>query len=227
MDENCLIPSSTPLLPQSQKRTADSLNNKILRRAWRIAVSEVVEEMKQLYSTAFPNIITGLLIYGKSTISMMIMGKLGKEELAGGSLSIGFANISGYSIISDIAMGMEGISSQACGAHQWPLMGQILQRTIAILISVSIPIFIFWLNAEPILLFFDQDPHISTVASIYLTYSLPDLLFQSFVNPLRIYLRTQNRTLPLMLSAAIALTYHAPINYFLVYRLRLGTGGSP
>ncbi|KAK9285805.1 hypothetical protein L1049_025006 [Liquidambar formosana] len=170
-------------------------------------------------------IITGLLIYGKSAISMLFMGKLGKEALAGGSLSIGFANITGYSVISGLALGMEAISSQAYGAKQWPLMGQTLQRTIAILASTCIPISLLWLNVEPILLFCGQDPEISSIASTYLAFSLPDLFFQSLINPLKIYLRTQQVTLPLMLSAAIALALHAPINYFLVYYLSLGVRG--
>lgn len=95
--------------------------------------SEVVEEVKLLYSIAFPIIAAGLLVYGKSMISMLFMGRLGKEALAGGSLSIGIANITGFSVLSGLAMGMEAISSQACGAKQWPLMGQTLQRTILIL----------------------------------------------------------------------------------------------
>ncbi|MFQ6634267.1 hypothetical protein Gotur_011338 [Gossypium turneri] len=170
-------------------------------------------------------IITGLLIYGKSAISMFFMGKLGKEALAGGSLSIGIANITGYSVISGLAMGMEAISSQACGAKQWPLMGQTLQRTIAILTIACLPISVLWLNIESILLFCGQDPVISSVASTYLAFSLPDLLFQSLINPLRIYLRTQNITLPLMLTAAFSLALHAPINYILVHHLRLGIQG--
>ncbi|KAK8517539.1 hypothetical protein V6N13_127709 [Hibiscus sabdariffa] len=194
-------------------------------QAFRPSLSEVIEEVKQLYAIALPMIITGLLIYGKSAISMFFMGELGKETLAGGSMSIGIANITGYSVISGLAMGMEAISSQACGARQWHLMGQTLQRAIVILVLASLPISVLWLNVEPILLFCHQDPAISSVASTCLAFSLPDLLFQCLINPLKIYLRTQHITLPLMLSAAFALALHAPINYILVYRLSLGIQG--
>lgn len=170
-------------------------------------------------------IITGLLIYGKSAISMLFMGRLGKEALAGGSLSVGIANITGFSIISGLAMGMEAISSQAFGAKQWAIMVQTLHRTTAILILASIPISLLWLNINPILLLCGQDPTISSIASTYLAFSIPDLFFQSFINPLKIYLRTQNITLPLMLSAAFSLSIHAPINYFLVHYLHLGIRG--
>jgi MATE family multidrug resistance protein len=184
--------------------------------------SQVVEEIKQLFIIAIPMILSGLFVYGKSAISMLFMGKIGKEALAGGSLAISIANITGYSVISGLAMGMEAISSQACGAKQWSLMCQTLQRTIIILILACIPISFLWLNFEPILLFWGQNPTISSIAITYLTFSLPDLLFQSLINPLRIYLRTQNITLPLMLTSAFSLALHVPINYFIVQKPNLG-----
>ncbi|KAJ7952864.1 Protein DETOXIFICATION [Quillaja saponaria] len=170
-------------------------------------------------------IIAGLLIYGKSAISMLFMGKIEKDTLAGGCLAIGIANITGFSVISGLAAGMESISSQACGAQQWHLMSQTLQRTIIILILACLPISYLWLNFEPILLFWGQNPTISSIAATYLAFSLPDLLFQSFFNPLKIFLRTQNITLPLMLSAAFSLVLHAPINYVMVNYFNLGVKG--
>jgi len=86
-------------------------------------------QYQQLYIIAIPMILTGLFIYSKSAISMFFMGKIGKEALASGSLTICIANISSYSVISGLAMGMERISSQACRAKQWPLMGKTLRCT--------------------------------------------------------------------------------------------------
>ncbi|KAG8384391.1 hypothetical protein BUALT_Bualt04G0113200 [Buddleja alternifolia] len=190
-----------------------------------VVVDRVIIEIKMLYAIALPMIITGLLIYGKSLISMLFLGYLGKDALAGGSLAIGIANITGYSVISGLAMGMEAISSQAFGAKQWPLMCQTLKRTVIILLFACIPVSISWLNIQPLLVIFNQDPQISAVASTYLTFCLPDLVFQALINPLKIYLRSQNVTLPLMCAAGFALVLHAPINYFLVEFLKLGVRG--
>ncbi|KAL5992795.1 hypothetical protein ACLOJK_013714 [Asimina triloba] len=188
-------------------------------------MSEVVEEIHSLYNLAFPMIITGLLLYGKAVVSMLFMGRLGKDDLAGGSLAIGFANISGYSVLSGLAMGMEAISSQAYGAEQWSLMGQTLRRTILILLAACIPIAALWLNVHPILLHCGQDHAIAAIASTYLAFSLPTLFIQSFLNPLKIYFRAQNITMPLMAGAATALILHAPINYLLVCSMGLGIRG--
>ncbi|OIT21645.1 PREDICTED: protein DETOXIFICATION 48-like [Nicotiana attenuata] len=220
------LATSTPLLmdPSIPRLKATHAGDE-QEQKHRPTISEVVEEIKLLYSIALPIIAAGLLIYGKSMISMLFMGRLGKEALAGGSLSIGIANITGYSVLSGLAMGMEAISSQACGAKQWPLMGQALQRTILILLFSSIPISLLWLKIEPLLLLCGQDPTISSIASTYLSFCLPDLFFQSLINPLKIYLRTQNVTFPLTLSAAFSLALHVPINYFLIYHLGLGIKG--
>ncbi|GAB4846992.1 hypothetical protein Ancab_026004 [Ancistrocladus abbreviatus] len=192
---------------------------------WRPKLSEVAKEVRQLYTIALPMIITGLLTYGKAAMSTAFMGRLGKEELAGGSLAIGLANITGYSVLSGLAMGMDAISSQACGAKQWLLIGQTLQRTIVILLLFCVPISLLWLNVEPILILVGQEPTISTVASTYLAYAFPHLIVLCIIHPLRIYLRAQKITLPLMLSAAFALLVHFPINYLLVYHFHLGIRG--
>ncbi|KNA14428.1 hypothetical protein SOVF_107520 [Spinacia oleracea] len=191
----------------------------------RLRISEVVNEVRQLYSIAFPLILSSLLTYGKSAISMAFMGHLGKEALAGGSLAIGFANITGYSLLAGLAMGMDAISSQAHGAKQWALMGHTLQRTIIILSLCCIPISFLWLNLNPILVFLGQDPAICSVASTYLTYCLPDLFFMALINPLKIYLRSQNVTRPLVVSAGVALSFHFPVNYIMVTYLGLGIRG--
>ncbi|XP_015067179.1 protein DETOXIFICATION 48-like [Solanum pennellii] len=220
-----LMDPSIPMLKPIRAGTSTTNPDEQDQTHQRLTGSEVMEEVKLLYSIAFPIIAAGLLVYGKSMISMLFMGRLGKEALAGGSLSIGIANITGYSVLSGLAMGMEAISSQACGAKQWSLMGQTLQRTILILLFSSIPISLLWIKIEPLLLFCGQDPTISSIASTYLSFCLPDLFFQSIINPLKIYLRTQNVTFPVTFSAAFSLALHAPINYFLIYHLGLGIKG--
>ncbi|KAF3963884.1 hypothetical protein CMV_011774 [Castanea mollissima] len=85
-------------------------------------------------------ILTGLLLYSRSMISMLFLGRLGELELAGGSLAVGFANITGYSILSGLAMGMEPICGQAFGAKKHTLLGLTLQRTVLLLILISVPI---------------------------------------------------------------------------------------
>jgi MATE family multidrug resistance protein len=185
----------------------------------------VIEEMKAIGKISFPTAITGLLLYSRAMISMLFLSHLGETQLAGGSLSIGFANITGYSVLSGLAMGMEPICGQAYGAKQWKILGLTLQKTTLLLLSTSIPISCLWLNMKKILLFFGQDQEISSTAHTFILFSLPDLFFLSFLHPLRIYLRTQNITLPLTCCSAISIILHVPLNFLLVNYFKMGVAG--
>ncbi|GLJ32751.1 hypothetical protein SUGI_0659360 [Cryptomeria japonica] len=61
--------------------------------------------------------------YSRATISMLFLGRLGETELA----AIGFANITGYSVISVLALGMEPICGQAYGGDCWGIRGNSVQ----------------------------------------------------------------------------------------------------
>ncbi|CAM6029655.1 unnamed protein product [Sphagnum balticum] len=187
--------------------------------------SEVLEELKQMSKIGGPMIIMGLLLYARAMISMLFLGHLGELELASGSLSIGFANITGYSILAGLAMGMEPICGQAYGAKRWHLMGLALQRMVMVLLCACVPIAFLWLNMKRILLWCGQDEKITNMAHTYILFSIPDLLAQAVLNPLRIYLRTQNIIIPLTWCAALALIFHVTINFLLVSALKMGLRG--
>ncbi|XP_010255527.1 PREDICTED: protein DETOXIFICATION 49-like [Nelumbo nucifera] len=188
-------------------------------------LSLAIAEVQSIANIALPMVVTGLLLYSRSIISMLFLGRLGDLALAGGALAIGFANITGYSILSGLAMGMEPICSQNFGAQRYKLLGLSLQRTVLLLLLISTPISLLWINMKRILVFCGQNQDIATEAQSYILYSLPDLLLQSLLHPLRIYLRTQSITLPLTYCAALSILLHIPINYLLVYVINLGIKG--
>ncbi|KAG0490752.1 hypothetical protein HPP92_007615 [Vanilla planifolia] len=163
--------------------------------------SEVVEEMGAIGRIGIPTALTGLA-----------------------ALSIGFANITGYSVLSGLAMGMEPICGQAFGARQSKLLGRTLHRTVLLLFTASLPISVLWLNIRRILVFLGQDESISAVASTFATAAIPDLFFLSFSTP-SAYLRSQNINLPVTACSAASVALHIPLNYLLVVRLRIGVAG--
>lgn len=187
--------------------------------------SEAMEEIKEIGKISGPTAVTGLLLYSRAMISMLFLGYLGELELAGGSLSIGFANITGYSVISGLAMGMEPICGQAYGAKQKKLLGLTLQRTVLLLLSISIPISFMWLNMNRILLWCGQDQEISSMAHTFIIFTIPDLFFLSLLHPLRIYLRTQSITLPVTYCSLISVLVHIPLNFLLVVYFQMGISG--
>ncbi|KAI4384754.1 hypothetical protein MLD38_002864 [Melastoma candidum] len=194
-------------------------------RQEKTCLSVAVNEFRDLSSIALPMILTGLLLYCRSMISMLFLGRLGEMALAGGSLALGFANITGYSVLSGLSTGMESICGQAFGARRYKLLGLCLQRTVVLLLLVSLPISFLWLNVKKILVVCGQDESIAAEAQSFLLHSVPDLIALSFFHPFRIYLRAQSITLPLTLCAGLAILLHIPITYLLVIRLGLGIKG--
>ncbi|XP_020589776.1 protein DETOXIFICATION 49-like [Phalaenopsis equestris] len=182
-------------------------------------------EAKSLLSLSLPLILTSLLLYSRSMISMLFLGRLGPLPLAGGSLAIGFANITGYSVLSGLATGMDPICTQSHGAGRPHLLSTALRRTILLLLLSSLPISFLWLSIRPLLLLAKQHPSLASAAHSFLIFSLPDLILQSFLHPIRIFLRSQSITLPLTTSAAFAAAFHFPINLLLVSYLNLGVPG--
>ncbi|KAH7553949.1 hypothetical protein JRO89_XS12G0084300 [Xanthoceras sorbifolium] len=70
-----------------------------------------------------------------------------------------------------------------------------------------------------------QDPDISRVAKTYIIFTIPELLAQAALQPMRSFLRTQGLTSPLSIAAIGAVVLHLPINYIFAIHLKLGIKG--
>ncbi|KAK4801611.1 hypothetical protein SAY86_022098 [Trapa natans] len=186
---------------------------------------EVVDELKRTALIGVPVLVAGLVGYLKNLVLVACMGRLGTLELAGGALAIGFANITGYSVLSGLAMGMDPLCSQAVGSANPMLARQTLRRTILLLLLASVPISLLWVNLEPLMLLLHQRPDIAKVAGLYCRCALPDLVASSLLHPLRIYLRCNGATWPLMWSTLFAAVLHIPAAVYLAFTLRLGVPG--
>ncbi|XP_073053374.1 protein DETOXIFICATION 55 isoform X1 [Primulina eburnea] len=186
---------------------------------------EVREELKNIINIGFPIFAMGLLNYLRNLISVACMGKLGSLELAGGALAIGFTNITGYSVLSGLAMGMEPICSQAFGSKNLAMVSLTLQRTIIMLLFASIPIGMLWIKLESLMLWLNQDPQVVHIASLYCRIAVPDLMANSLLHPLRIYLRSKGTKWPLLWCTLPAILLHFPITIYLTFYHHLGVQG--
>ncbi|CAM6037684.1 unnamed protein product [Sphagnum compactum] len=189
------------------------------------SLCQILEELKELMQIACPMAAMNCVVYVRAMVSVLCLGRLGGLELAGGALSIGFTNITGYSVLFGLASGMDPVCGQAFGSKNWVVIGHTLQRTILILLTACIPISLLWINLQKILLGLGQDSQITRVASMYCLYSLPDLLVNSLLQPLRVYLRSQGITTPMMWCSALAVLLHVPLNILLVFVLKMGVPG--
>ncbi|KAJ0231999.1 Protein DETOXIFICATION 54 [Hirschfeldia incana] len=186
---------------------------------------QVTEELKELWAMVLPITAMNCLVYVRAVVSVLFLGRLGSLELAGGALSIGFTNITGYSVLVGLASGLEPVCSQAFGSKNWELLSLSLHRMVVILLIAAVPISLLWVNLGPIMLFLGQDPEITATAAEYCLYALPDLLTNTLLQPLRVYLRSQRVTKPMMWCTLAAVAFHVPLNYWLVMVKRWGVPG--
>ncbi|KAH6769349.1 MATE efflux family protein [Perilla frutescens var. frutescens] len=186
---------------------------------------KVVEELFLLGKIACPVAVTTLLYFSKTIISMLFLGHMEKSELAGGSLALGFANITGFSVMKGLCAGMDPICCQAFGARRWPLIAQTFIKTVVLLLIATVPMAVLWLNVEPVFHRLGQDPIITRIAKSYLVCSLPELITHAHLVPLRTLLRTQGLNSPNTLVATCVSILHLPVTYFLVTYLNLRVKG--
>lgn len=164
---------------------------------------------------AIPLAVMNLTWFIKMNITTAFLGRLGELQLAGGALGLTFANVTGYSVLTGLACAMEPICGQAYGAKNFKLLHKTLLMTIFLLLLVTVPISFLWLQVDKILIHFGQQQDLSIVAKSYLFYLLPDLVISALLCPLKAYLSSQNMTVPIMVSHALSLVLHVPINIFL------------
>ncbi|KAG8096908.1 hypothetical protein GUJ93_ZPchr0013g37584 [Zizania palustris] len=191
-----------------------------------LLLSKVAGEARAIGRVSVPMTVTGLVMYSRSLISMLFLGRLGELALAGGSLALGFANITGYSVLSGLALGMEPICGQAFGARRGKLLALALHRTVLLLLAVALPISLLWVTSTGyILKKLGQDEGVADAAQTFAAYASADLAVLAVLHPLRVYLRSQNLTLPITACSLFSVLLHGPINYLLVVRLKMGVAG--
>ncbi|KAL2643193.1 hypothetical protein R1flu_010780 [Riccia fluitans] len=189
-------------------------------------IGQILLEINKQNKIGCPIAAMNVMWFTRFIISTMFLGHLGGLELAGGTMALTYANVTGFSILLGLSGGMEPFCCQAFGAQRHKLVGLTLQRGILVMLVVSIPIAFAWVHVEKVLLWFGQDREIAAIAKEYLFYLLPDLIATAILNPLRVYLRSQCITKPMMLCSALAMSLHIPLNFLLVFGLKLGASGT-
>ncbi|VFQ70775.1 unnamed protein product [Cuscuta campestris] len=174
-----------------------------------------LSELKVQRPILLPLLAMNLTWFAKTIITTAFLGRLGELSLSGSALGFTFANVTGFSVLNGLSYAVEPICGQAFGAKNFKLLHKTLSMASLLLLSVSVPIALLWLNVDKILLRFGQREDVSAMAENYVTYLLPDLVVTSFLCPLKLYLTAQNMTLPVMFCTAFGVALHVPLCVFL------------
>jgi len=119
---------------------------------------------------AAPMCLTLLLQYSLTISSILVVGHLGKEELGAVSLANMTAIITGYAVYQGFASSLDTLCPQAYGSGRLKLVGLHMQRLTLLLLLVTIPIAIIWLQSHRLFMAIlpTGDQKIASLAGKYL-----------------------------------------------------------
>ncbi|KAM3910867.1 multidrug and toxin extrusion protein 1-like isoform 2-T3 [Leptodactylus fuscus] len=186
----------------------------------------VVQEMKNIITLAGPAFLSQLMIFLISVVSSIFCGHLGKVELDAVSLAIAVVNITGIAVGAGLSGACDTLMSQIYGGKNLKMVGTVLQRGILILLLFCFPCWALFVNTEPILLLFRQDPEVSRLTQIYVFIFIPALPATFLYQLQAKYLQNQGIIFPQVLTGFIANIFNAVVNYIFLYVLGLGVMGS-
>ncbi|WLF77468.1 hypothetical protein PVL30_001186 [Lodderomyces elongisporus] len=185
-------------------------------------------EAKVLLRHASPLIITFILEHFFSIVCLIVVGKLGTNELAAVSLATMTTTIT-FAIFEGTATALDTLCPQAYGAGNYELMSIFVQRSYLISLTLYIPCGLFWWFSASVLKYIIDNPEVVELTSKFLRILIlgaPGYIF--FENGKR-FLQAQG-----IFEASTGIMFiSAPVNilmsWFLVWNDTYGLGyiGAP
>ncbi|KAM4664039.1 multidrug and toxin extrusion protein 1-like [Discoglossus pictus] len=213
-----LVTSSDPCIPPDPVECE--------KKVCKFLPPDFCQEARQLIGLAGPTFLSQLMVYMISIVSSIFCGHLGKVELDAVSLAVAVINITGVAVGSGLAGACDTLISQSFGGRNLKLVGTILQRGILILLLFCFPCWALFINTEPILLLFGQDPEVTRLTQTYVMIFLPALPATFLYHLQAKYLQNQGIVFPEVLTGLIANGFNVLINYIFLRVLGLGVMGS-
>ncbi|PNS18849.1 hypothetical protein CAC42_5388 [Sphaceloma murrayae] len=224
---------TTPLVRNSELPYGGEGDPENVDKKWNeaVALGEIhttwQREAKVLGRYSRPLILTFVLQYSLTVVSIFTVGHIGKIELGAASLGGMSANITGFAIFIGLATSLDTLCPQAYGSGRKHLVGLQMQRMIYFLWCITIPIACIWAAAPQILTKVLSEKEVAVKAGQYLRvliFGAPG--YAAFESGKR-YVQAQglfHATLYVLMAAA-------PINVFLhwffVWHLKWGFIGAP
>ncbi|KAG8697278.1 hypothetical protein FRC09_007971, partial [Ceratobasidium sp. 395] len=158
-----------------------------------------------------------LLEYSFIVTSVVTIGHLSTEKLAGAALGEITAGVTGLSIIQGFACALDSLLPQAWTGEHPSHVGLWTQRMMILMTALLVPILVVWLNAEYIYLYLRQDPEVARLAALYLKYASFQLPCFAFNTVIRRYFQAQGLMhVPSLITIVVA-PINVTLNYLLVW----------
>ncbi|KZO98453.1 mate-domain-containing protein [Calocera viscosa TUFC12733] len=187
-------------------------------------------ELKVLCRYSFPILASQVLEYSLIVASVISIGHIGTDALAGSTLGNMTGSVTGYSIALGFICALDTLLPAAWTSDDPRMVGLWTQRMVVLMSILLVPMFVIWFNTESILLLLHQDPEVARYAGLYLKYASVGLPAYTYNAIAKRYFQSQG----LMHVPTVATAIVAPLNLFLNWLLvwgpdpvRLGFKGAP
>ncbi len=181
------------------------------RQAWR-------EEMRALLKLAGPLIVTQLAQMAVMTTDVVMLGRLGKTEIAAAALGntvFFFAWLIGCGPASAVSP----MVAQILGAHPDDRAGvrRVVRMGLWVIILLWLPLAALLVYCEPILLLFRQTPMLAHAAGIFTLPLALGLIFSLGFQVLRNYMTALGRPNASLIVMAITVGFNLMADYTLIF----------
>ncbi|XP_048422401.1 protein DETOXIFICATION 8-like [Pyrus x bretschneideri] len=195
-------------------------------KTWAVTWGTFQSEVKKEGFIAAPMAAVSVLQYLLQLVSMIMAGHLDQLALSGVAIAISLTNVTGFSLLSGMAGGLETLCGQAFGAGQYQKLGTYTCTAMISLLLVCPPICVLWIFFDKLLPLVGQNPQISHEAQIYSVWLIPALFGGAILKPLTRYFQSQSSIFPMILSSFVILLFHILTSWAFIYKLELGVKGS-
>ncbi|KAG1940318.1 multidrug and toxin extrusion protein 1 [Pimephales promelas] len=228
MDKDRMPEACGPLASNEQITEATAPSSKLFScncvRQW--VPLAYREELYQVLLLTGPLLVSRILNFLLPFVITIFCGHLGNAELAGYALASATVNVTTTATGCGLALACDTLVSQTFGSKNLKRVGEILQRSILILLLFCLPCWAILINAESILLTLKQEPEVARIAQLYVMAFLPAVPAM-FLHHLQVsYLQNQGIILPQMYTAVAANILNVATNYVLLHSMKLGVKGS-
>ncbi|KAI0343818.1 MATE efflux family protein [Trametopsis cervina] len=177
---------------------------------------------------SIPVILSYILQNSIQTVSILVVGRLGPNELSAAAFSLMFAMVTGWCVALGGTTALDTLGSQAFTGGDRPADVSIhLQRCIILLWLLFIPVAGLWAFVDPVLRMLAQDERLSYDVQRFLRILISGAPGYIAFESLKKYLQCQG----IMRSATLVLILVAPVNLSMniafVHYTSLGFLGAP
>ena len=184
------------------------------------------QEIKVLGKNSAPLIVSYLLQYIFSLITISVVGHLGTDELGAVALALMTANITGLAVYEGLATSLDTLCAQAYGAGRLDLVGLHVQRMVCLLLLATIPIGAVWVFSPQLLALIVPEQDLARVAGDFLRVLLLGAPGYAVFEAGKRFLQAQGNFHGPLLVMLIGLPSNILLNWLFVFKLDWGFTGA-